>query len=173
MLPVRDSALPVPHTHTHRAKVISKQTDQQVNERLMFASIRYADLIHCRLCENRVEFVVQAGHRCDHSGPGGTAARHGNHRQHLDLLRLLHPLQGILPVPGAYSHVSRLKPDRVFVSQVTFLSFHARSFEGSLLLLSTQFPDSLVPDQGAVRLGVWDQHLLRHHPEEHHHPDIC
>lgn len=84
----------------------------------MFASIRYADLICCWLCENSVEFVVQAGHCCGHSSPGGTAASHGHHRQHLGLLRFLHSLQGILPVLGAYSHVSRLKYDSVFVSEV-------------------------------------------------------
>lgn len=142
----------------------------------MFASIRYAYLIRCGLCENSVEFVVQAGHCCGHSSTGRTAASHGHHRQHLGLLRFLHSLQGILPVLGAYRHVSRLKCDLEVISQETAVNicfFHTHFFEGLRLLLSTQFPNSLIAHQGAVCLGVWDQHLFRHHPEEHHHPDIC
>lgn len=66
---------------------------------------RYADVLHRRLCEDPVERLVRAGHRCDHSTAGRSAAAHAQHRQHLGLLHGLRPLQGLLPVPGADRHV--------------------------------------------------------------------
>lgn len=133
----------------------------------MPASARYANVLHCWLCENSMGFVVQAGHRCDHSSAGGTASSHGHHGQHLALLRLLRSLQGILPVPGAFSHVS------VSENVIEVVLVLVVNTDTHVLLLSPQFPDRLLPYQGAVCLGVWDQHLFSHHPEEHHYPYIC
>lgn len=133
----------------------------------MPASARYANVLCCWLCENSMGFVVQASHRCDHSSAGGAASSHGHHGQHLALLCLLRSLQGILPIPGAFSHVSVSYNviEIVLVLAVnTYTDFH---------LLSPQFPDRCLSYQGAVCLGVWDQHLFSHHPEDHHYPDIC
>lgn len=126
----------------------------------MFASIRYANLIRCWLCENSVEFVVQAGHCCGHSSTGGTAASHGHHRQHLGLLRFLHSLQGILPVLGAYSHVSRLKYDLVFISQVIAVNIlvfsHSlpRGFTPPFVYSSFQIASSLTKELCALVFGI-------------------
>lgn len=35
-----------------------------------------------------------------------------------------------------------------------------------------QVPDRLVAHQGAVRPGIWHQHLPGHRPQEHHHPHL-
>lgn len=82
----------------------------RVVEMLTFARraslYRYADVLHRRLREDPVERLVRAGHRCDHSTAGCSAAAHAHHRQHLGLLHGLRPLQGLLPVPGAYRNVS-------------------------------------------------------------------
>lgn len=41
-----------------------------------------------------------------------------------------------------------------------------------VFIVSPQFPDSLVTHQGALCAGVWHQHLLGDHTEEHHQSDI-
>lgn len=67
---------------------------------------RCYSVLYSRLCQNSVEHLVRAGHWYHHSGAGRSAASYENHRRHLGLLCLLCTLPKLLPVSGAYCHVS-------------------------------------------------------------------
>ncbi|XP_017289965.1 reduced folate transporter isoform X2 [Kryptolebias marmoratus] len=68
-------------------------------------SLWCGNFLHSRLRQDSVEHLVRVRDRYYHGHPGGPAAPHGHHGQHLGLLRLLYPLQGLLPVLGADRHL--------------------------------------------------------------------
>uniref|UniRef100_I3LP66 Solute carrier family 19 member 1 n=1 Tax=Sus scrofa TaxID=9823 RepID=I3LP66_PIG len=98
-------AHPVERGPPHRGQLAGLQ--RRRGRRLHAARCHH--FLFCRLREDPLGAVGEAGHRRGDGRAGGARLPHVQHEQHLAVLRRLRALPRRLPVPGAHRHV----PDRV------------------------------------------------------------